>query len=36
MIKTMKKLFYIMSHLQTHYHLRLDSQKVDQHTRDKG
>ena len=28
----MKKLFYIMSNLQTHYHVKLDFQKVDQHT----
>ena len=28
----MKKLFFIMSNLQTHYHFKLDSQKVDQHT----
>ena len=26
----MKKLFLIMSKLQTHYHLKLDFQKVDQ------
>ena len=31
----MKKLFSIMSHLQTHYHFKLDSQKVDQHAADK-
>ena len=28
----MKKLFSIMSNLQTHYHFKLDFQKVDQHT----
>ena len=28
----MKKLFSIMSHLQTHYHYQLDFQKGDQHT----
>ena len=28
----MKKLFSIMSHLQTHCHFKLDIQKVDQHT----
>ena len=28
----MKKLFSIMSDLQTHYHFNLDFQKVDQHT----
>ena len=28
----MKKLFSIMSHLQTHYHFKLYFQKVDQHT----
>ena len=31
-VKTMKKWFSIMSHLQTHYHFKLDFQKVDQHT----
>ena len=31
----MKKLFSIMSNLQTHYHFKLDFQKVDQHTGDK-
>ena len=31
----MEKLFYIMSNLETHYHLKLDFQKVDQHTGDK-
>ena len=31
MIKTMKKLFFISSNLQTYYHLKLDFQKVDQH-----
>ena len=28
----MKKLFFIMFHLQTHYRFKLDYQKVDQHT----
>ena len=28
----MKKLFSIMSKLQTHYDLKLDFQKADQHT----
>ena len=28
----MKKLFSIMSDLQTHYHLKLDFQKADQYT----
>ena len=28
----MKKLFSIMSNLQTHYHFKLDLRKVDQHT----
>ena len=28
----MKKLFSIMLNLQTHLHLKLDFQKVDQHT----
>ena len=28
----MKKLFSFMSNLQTHYHCKLDFQKVDQHT----
>ena len=28
----MKKLFSIMSNLQTHSHFKLDFQKVDQHT----
>ena len=36
MIEKNEKSFSIMSHLQTHYHIRLDFQKVDQHTRDKG
>ena len=27
----MKKLFAIMSNLQTHYHLKLDFQKVKEH-----
>ena len=31
-LKTMKKLFSIMCNLQTHYHFKLDFQKVDQHT----
>ena len=31
----MKKLFSIMSNLQTHYHFKLDFQKVDQHTDEK-
>ena len=30
-----KKLFSIMSNLQTHYHFKLDFQKVDLHTRGK-
>ena len=30
--KTMKKLFSIMSNLQTHYHFKLDFQKIDQHS----
>ena len=25
-------MFFIVSHLQTHYHLKLNFQKVDQHT----
>ena len=29
--ETMKKLFSIMSNLQTHYHFKLDFQKIDQH-----
>ena len=29
----MKKLFSIMSHLQTHYNFKQDLQKVDQHTK---
>ena len=29
--KTMKKLFSIMSNLQTHYNFKLDFQKIDQH-----
>ena len=29
----MKKLFYIVSSLQTHYNVKLDFQKVDQHKR---
>ena len=28
----MKRLFFIVSNLQTHYHFKLDVQKVDQHT----
>ena len=28
----MKKLFSIVPNLQTHYHFKLDFQKVDQHT----
>ena len=28
----MKKLFSIMSNLQTSYHFKLDFQKIDQHT----
>ena len=28
----MKKLFSIVSNLQTHYNFKLDFQKVDQHT----
>ena len=28
----MKKLFSVTSNLQTHYHFKLVSQKVDQHT----
>ena len=28
----MKKLFSIVSNLQTHYHFNLDFQKVDDHT----
>ena len=28
----MKKLFSIMSDIQTHYHVKLDFQKVDRHT----
>ena len=27
-----KKLFFFMSNLQTHYHFKIDFQKVDQHT----
>ena len=30
----MQTLFFIMSHLQTHYHIKLDFQIVDQHTGD--
>ena len=32
----MKKLFYIMSHLQIHTHFKLDFQKVDQHVETSG
>ena len=32
MIKTMKKVLTIMSHLYTHYHFKLDFQKMDKHT----
>ena len=32
MKKHTKKLLSIMSNLQTHYHFKLDFQKVDQHT----
>ena len=28
----MKKLFSIISNLRTHYHFKIDFQKVDQHT----
>ena len=31
----MKKLFFIVSNLQIHYHFKLDFQKVDQHTEGK-
>ena len=31
-IKNNKKLFSLMSNLQTYYHFKLDFQKVDQHT----
>ena len=31
----MKKLFFIMSNLQTHYHFKLRFPKMDQHTEDK-
>ena len=31
-IKTMEKLFFIMSNLQTNYHFKLDFQKFNQHT----
>ena len=30
--KQQKRLFSIMSNLQTYYHFKLDFQKVDQHT----
>ena len=32
LLKSVKKLFSIMINLQTHYHLKLDFEKVDQHT----
>ena len=32
--KTTKKLFSLMSNLQTYYHFKLDFPKVDQHTYD--
>ena len=35
MIKTMKKMFTIIANLQTHYHFKLDFQKVDQNTEGK-
>ena len=31
-VKTIKKLFSIISNVQTHYYFKLDIQKVDQHT----
>ena len=31
----MKRLFSIMSNLQTHYHFKVDFKKMDQHTGDK-
>ena len=31
----MKNLISIMSNFQTHYHIKLDFQKMDQHTGDK-
>ena len=31
-IKNNKKMFSLMSNLQTYYHFKLDFQKVDQHT----
>ena len=31
-IKSNKKVFSLMSNLQTYYHFKLDFQKVDQHT----
>ena len=34
-LKLWKKLFTIISNLQTHYHFKLDFQKVDQNTEDK-
>ena len=30
--KIMERLFSFVSYLQTHYHFKLDFQKVDQHT----
>ena len=30
-VKTMKKLFFIITNLQIHYHFKLNFQKVDQH-----
>ena len=35
LIKTTKKVFSIMSNLQTRYHFKLDFQKVNQQTGDK-
>ena len=32
MCNNKKKLFSLMSNLQTYYHFKLDFQKVDQHT----
>ena len=34
-IKNNKKFFSLMSNLQTYYHIKLDFQKIDQHTGDK-
>ena len=31
-IRIMKKLFSILSNLQTHYHVKVDFRKLDQHT----